>query len=155
MNQLSMLDREESSNLFQIFQDARPKSKKLNRLADAYNAVGYAIKPSLGVIGSWIGNKRARTSNTALWTDGNVLGYKDVCIGVTSDDKDRVKYIVWPAIVDKGCSRILNMCLMTAEIINNMMDSIVVRDEGAPIKLQDDGQAIVFNRVAKGEIVIE
>jgi hypothetical protein len=137
-----------------LFQDTRPKSKKTNRLAEAYNAVGYAIMPSLGVIGSWIGNKRARTNSTALWTDGSVLGYKDACIGATSDDKDRLKYIVWPAIVDKGCSRILNTLEIAADIVNSAMDKEVVFKAGAPIKLQDNGQAIVFNRIAKGEIEI-
>lgn len=137
-----------------LFLDTRPKSKKTNRLAEAYNEVGYAIVPSLGVIGSWIGNKRARTASAALWTDGSVLGYQDVCIGVTSDDKDRIKYIVWPGIVTKGCSRILNMLEIAADIVNSVMDKEIVFKEGSPIKLQDDGQAIVWNRVAKGEIKI-
>jgi hypothetical protein len=137
-----------------LFQDTRPKPKKTNRLAEAYNEVGYAIAPSLGVIGSWIGNKRARTNSAALWTDGSVLGYQDVCIGATSDDKDRIKYIVWPAMVNKGCARILNMLEIAADIVNSAMDKETVFKEGAPIELQDNGQAIVWNRIAKGEITI-
>jgi hypothetical protein len=136
-----------------LFQDTRPKSKKTNRLAEAYNEVGYAIAPSLGVIGSWIGNKRARTNSAALWTDGSVLGYKDCCIGVTSDDSDRIKYIVWPEIIDKGCARILNTLEQAADIVNSAMDYEMISRE-APIKLQDNGLAITLNRVAKGEIKI-
>lgn len=137
-----------------LFVDNRPKPKKTNRLAEAYNAVGYAVMPNLGVIGSWIGNKRARTINAAFWTDGSVLGYKDCCVGVTSDDAKRIKYIVCPEIVDKGCTRILNTLEMAADIVNSAMDSEVISKK-APIKLQDNGLAIALNRAAKGEISID
>jgi len=46
------------------------------------------------------------------------------------------------------------MLEIAADIVNSVMDKEVVFKAGAPIKLQDDGQAIVWNRVAKGEINI-